>query len=432
MRTGNSIAAAIGTLIIATSAVQLANGFFTTFISLRVVSEGFEAGLAGLILSSYFAGFTWGESVRTGSSPGRPHSRLCLLRWPGCAATVMMPLKVDPYAWIALRAVIGFGCAGIFVTTESWLNAKAAPEIRGRVFAIYMVGTFLALAAGQLLIGRIDVQSAGPFNAIVALFAFGLVLVSSTRAEPPKVTPTAAPPYRELLRAAPIAVLGCILSGLITGTFYALVPAYMQSTEISTETIAWFMFAAVVGGLVFQVPVGRLSDHFDRRRVLAALGLGLAAFAVAIVFLPRSLAIVLPAAAILGGFMSTLYPVCVAHAHDRMPADRVVAVSGALILISGIGSVLGPLIGTPLMIRLDIDGVFYLIAAAAALFAVITILRSRVVEVLPCQERTFEVLTPQAATLAHDPGEAAKESEPAAMADESAGYGGGQSQSQPQ
>ena len=39
--------------------------------------------------------------------------------------------------------------------------------------------------------------------------------------------------------------------------------------------------------------------------------------------------------------MSTLYPVCAAHAHDRMPADRVIAVSANLILSSGIGSMLG-------------------------------------------------------------------------------------------
>ena len=44
------------------------------------------------------------------------------------------------------------GCAGVFVTTESWLNAKAEPSARGRVFSVYMVGTFVALAIGQLLL----------------------------------------------------------------------------------------------------------------------------------------------------------------------------------------------------------------------------------------------------------------------------------------
>ena len=46
----------IGTLILATSVIQLANGFFGTFVSLRVAIENFEA--SGLVLSAYFAGFT--------------------------------------------------------------------------------------------------------------------------------------------------------------------------------------------------------------------------------------------------------------------------------------------------------------------------------------------------------------------------------------
>ncbi len=408
METPKSIIAAIGTLVVATSAVQLANGFFTTFVSLRIVNEGFDPTLAGVVLSAYFAGFTI-AAVRSERIIARIGHIRAYAAFAGLVAiaTSVMPLRVEPYTWIALRAVVGFGCAGLFVTTESWLNAKAPPELRGRVFATYMVGTFLALAAGQLLIGQIDVESAAPFNAIVALFALGLVLVSMTRTEPPKVVSSvSAPPYRELLRAAPVAVAGCILSGVITGTFYALVPAWMQGAGVVNETIALFMFAAVLGGLVFQVPVGRFSDRFDRRRVIAVLGVGLAVIAVAIVFLPRSLTVVLPAAAILGGFMSTLYPVCIAHAHDRMPADRVVTLSGALILISGIGSVLGPLIGTPVMTRLDINGVLYLIAAAALILALLAAGTSLLSAAAPRLKRTFDVLTPQAAPLSHDPGEA--------------------------
>jgi hypothetical protein len=52
--------AQIGTLIMATSLIQLANGFFGTFISLRVAIEDFGPTMSGLVLSSYFAGFTLG------------------------------------------------------------------------------------------------------------------------------------------------------------------------------------------------------------------------------------------------------------------------------------------------------------------------------------------------------------------------------------
>jgi MFS family permease len=403
MRSSGSMHAQIGTLIIATSGVQLANGFFGTFISLRVALEGFDAILAGLVLSGYFAGYTVG-AVCCGRIIERIGHIRAYAAFAGLvvAATAAMPLLVRPLPWLVLRAVVGFGCAGLFVTTESWLNAKAEPSERGRIFSVYMVGTFIALALGQLLIGRARIETAAPFNAIVALFAAALVMVSTTRAEPPQATAAATMPYGQLFRAAPVAVAGSALSGLIGSAFYALVPVWMQNRGIERATIGLFMLAAVLGGLTFQVPVGRLSDRFDRRIVLAALGVGFAGAAVALVHLPRTLPVILPAAALLGGFMSTLYPVCVAHALDCMPADRVVAVSSRLILVTGLGSVLGPLIGMSLMERFEIDGVFYFMGTAGFLLAILAGGRSLISASPMHLERPFEILAPQAAVLAHD------------------------------
>jgi MFS family permease len=403
MPSSGSMRTQIGTLIIATSTIQLANGFFGTFISLRVATEDFGATMAGLVLSSYFAGFTLG-ALRCAKIIERIGHIRAYAAFAGLvvAATAAMPLLIGPFSWLILRAVIGFGCAGVFVTTESWLNAKAQPSERGRVFSIYMVGTFVALAVGQLLIVRVEMKGAGPFNAIVALFAVALVMVSTTRAEPPRTTAAAKLPYGELMRAAPVAMVGCVVNGFVGSTFYALVPAWMQDKGVERATIALFMLVAVLGGLAFQVPVGRLSDRFDRRVVLAALGLGFAGTAAALVLLPRHSPMILPAAALLGGFMSTLYPVCVANAHDRMPADRVVAVSGQLILVSGLGSVVGPLIGTSLMARFEIDGVFYFMAAAALLLAFVAVGGSLITAAPLHLRRPFEILAPQAAPLAHD------------------------------
>ena len=404
MRLSGSMRAQIGTLILATSGVQLANGFFNTLISLRVAIEDFEPTLAGLVLSSYFAGFTL-AALRCGRIIERIGHIRAYAAFAGLvvAATATMPFLIGALPWLVLRTVVGFGCAGLFITTESWLNAKAEPAERGRVFSVYMVGTFVALAVGQLLIGGAKIESAEPFNAIVALFAVALVMVSTTRAEPPRSPAAANLPYGQLARAAPVAVGGGALSGLISSSFYALVPAWMQGEGIARETIAISMLAAVLGGLAFQVPIGRLSDRFDRRIVLAALSLGIVGASAALVFLPHSLPVVLPAAALLGGFMSTLYPVCVAHAHDQMPADRILAVSSQLILVSGLGSVIGPLIGTSLMARFSIDGVFYFMAAAALLLAVLAAGRSLTTASPQHVERPFEILAPQAAPLAHDP-----------------------------
>jgi MFS family permease len=177
----------------------------------------------------------------------------------------------------------------------------------------------------------------------------------------------------------------------------------MQDRGVAQSTIALVMLVVVLGGFVFQVPVGRLSDRFDRRIVLTALCVGFAGTAFVIVGLPRSLTAILPAATLLGGFMSALYPVCIAHAHDRMPADRVVAVSARLILVSGVGAVLGPIVGASLMAHFEIDGVFYFMAAAVLVLAVLAGLASATTPSPKQVKPTFEILAPQAGPLAHDP-----------------------------
>jgi MFS family permease len=395
--------AQIATLIIATSLIQLANGFFTTFISLRVGMEEFGPTMSGLVLSSYFAGFTLG-ALRCERIIERVGHIRAYAAFAGlvAAATVAMPLLIGPLPWLILRAVVGFGCAGLFTATESWLNAKAEPAKRGQVFSAYMFGTFAALALGQLFIARARIEAVTPFNAIAALFALALVIVTTTRAEPPRQSASTPLPFVHLFRAAPVAVVGCVVSGLLGATFYSLVPVWMQDEGIGRVTIAIFMLAAVLGGLVFQIPVGRLSDRFDRRHLLSLLSLSFAGIATVLVNLPHSRPVVLPAAALLGGFMSTLYPVCVANAHDRMPSDRVVAVSGKLILISGLGSVVGPLIGTSAMTLFGIDGLLYFMAAIAVLLTVFATGLGLIMPPPRHYKRTFQILTPQAAPLAHD------------------------------
>ena len=395
----------IGTLIAATSLIQLANGFFNTFLSLRLTTENFGPTATGIVLSAYFVGFTIGAVGCGGVIQRIGHIR-AYAAFAGLVVVgvAVMPLFVSPSSWIACRVAMGIGCVGLFITTESWLNAKAEASQRGRVFSTYMVGTFLALAVGQLVIAKLAIQSAAAFHVVGALFALALVMVCTTRAEAPTtIAEGGSLAYGDLTRQAPVAVAGCVVSGMISSAFYALVPAWMLSNGIAQGTIALFMLVAVLGGLALQVPVGRLSDRNDRRLVLAGLAVGFAAAAVLLVLLPARLAAVLPVAALLGGFMSTLYPVCVAHAFDRMPSDRVVAVSGRLILVSGFGSALGPLLGAGIMARFDIDGLLYFMALMTLLLAALAGLRIRVREAPEKVERPFDIIDPMTAPISQEP-----------------------------
>src|SRR5262249_19477590 len=154
-----------------------------------------------------------------------------------------------------------------------------------------------------------------------------------------------------------------------------LVPMYAESNGRSMLEISSYMALAITGGLLLQVPVGKLSDAFDRRLIAGLMALAFAAFSLTITS-ARPTPWFPIVWLLLGGFMSVIYPVCVAHANDRMPAERAGSVSGRLILISGFGSAIGPILGAATMSAFGVGGLFSYMAAVAALFAFFALMRN--------------------------------------------------------
>ena len=207
-------------------------------------------------------------TLRTSPSPSTPNPSFRKRSVELARATVALSETIE-----ADGVVVHAGAGGATTEHDRAVEAAAASlraiangAERGRVFSIYMVGTFIALGLGQLLVGRAEIETDAPFNIIVALFAMALVLVSTTRAEPPQVAAAADLPYGRLSRAAPVAVAGAALNGIIASAFYALVPAWMQDAGIPRETIALFMLVAVLGGTRIDRHAADGVAHGSRRR----------------------------------------------------------------------------------------------------------------------------------------------------------------------
>lgn len=370
------IMAAIGSLVVAISLIQLANGYMGTLIGIRLASAQVEPMVTGAVTSAYFAGYAVG-AVLCHRLIGRAGHIRAFAAFAALAAAAFLghALYFDPTLWAVLRALVGFGCAALFVTTESWLNTKVTAASRGGVFAIYMVATYVTFAGGQFVLNLASPADFTLFALAAILFCLALLLVATARADQPAQTPINRLKAGELAAAAPVAVVGCFAGGLVSGAFYALVPVYAQSHGHSVFEISSYMALAIAGGLLMQVPIGKLSDKFDRRVVASLVALAFAGLALTVI--PARPTPWFPAVWLfLGGFLSVIYPICVAHANDRMPAERAVSVSGRLILISGVGSAVGPLLGSAAMASLGIHGLFYFMAAAAALFAAFALVRA--------------------------------------------------------
>ena len=369
------IFAAVGSLIVAISLIQLANGYMGTLIGIRLASAQVEPLVTEIVTSAYFAGYAAGAAL-CDQLIGRAGHIRAFAAFAALVAAAFLghALYFDPTLWAVLRALVGFGCAALFVATESWLNAKVTAASRGAVFAIYMVATYATFAGGQFVLNLASPADFTLFALAAILFCVAVLLVAVTRANQPVPIPSNRLKAGELAAAAPVAAVGCFAGGLVSGAFYALVPVYAVSNGRSVLEISFYMALAIIGGLLMQIPIGKLSDKFDRRVVASLVAWAFAGLALTVS--PARPTPWFPAVwLLLGGFMSVIYPICVAHANDRMPAERAVSVSGRLILISGIGSAIGPLLGSAAMALLGIRGLFYFMAAATALFALFALVR---------------------------------------------------------
>jgi MFS family permease len=367
----------VAALLLGAALLNAGNGVFTTFLSVRMSLEGFPTEITGLVMSAYYIGLVVGTRLCDRIINRVGHIRAFATFVGIVSATVLFAaFFVSPYVWGAMRAVLGFCFAGLFMIVESWLNTRATAATRGQLFSTYMMLSYLSLGGGQLLLNLRDPHGRDFFLIGVLFYSLAVVPVSLTTSTSPSPVRTSRLSFGALYRISPLGVLACIGSGLANSALYGMGPVYAQGSGFSLAETSYFMGAAVLSGLVLQYPVGRLSDRYDRRAVIVAVVLLTAAASVALVLLTGGdrLAI-LALACIYGGLSFTLYPLGVSHANDFLDAKDAVKAAGGLILAWGMGASLGPLAASALMGVLGPRGLFVFVAAVDILLALFALWR---------------------------------------------------------
>jgi MFS family permease len=181
-----------------------------------------------------------------------------------------------------------------------------------------------------------------------------------------------------LYRTSPIACVGIMLIGIANGAFGTLGAVFGANAGLSSGTIAVMMSSAIFAGAVMQLPAGRVSDRVDRRLVLAVLAAVAAAAGFSLfVFQPASVAVLLTLTAVYGATANALCPIAVSHANDFASPEDFVKVSGGLLLLYGIGTIIGPTLGGPIMSAVGPYALFMVTCWAHILITAYAIIRSR-------------------------------------------------------
>ncbi len=331
----------------------------------------FSALVTGLIMSGYFAGFIFGTYACPIIIRRVGHIR-AFAAMASIASTlpILHALWLNPWFWGSLRFVTGVCLVGLYIVVESWLNVVAKSHQRGKVFAAYMAVSGVSMALGQWLILVGNRFGFVPFAMVSILFSFALLPITLTPVNEPQ--PTEAPKLGliELFAISPIGVIGATGSGLLSGAFYSLGHTFGQGVGFSEAGIATFMAATILGGAVFQWPVGHLSDRHDRRWVLFWVCVCCAAVAGTGFYLAREYEnSLIFLGVVYGGLAFTVYGLSVAHVNDLIDPSRVLEVTGGLLLLHGVGATVGPTLGGGLMDLLGAESLMLYFASVLVLMA---------------------------------------------------------------
>jgi len=361
------------TLLLSYGFLLLANGLFTTLLSLRTDMEGFSSLLIGVVMGGYYLGLFLGARYAAAVVNQVGHIRAFGVFASLLSITPLIhTLFVSPPLWMALRLLAGFSMAGLIVVTESWLNARVENSNRGTILSIYMFINYLGAGLAQLLLMLDDPGGFRLFTLASVIFSLSLIPVLLTRTHAPLPEPPGPLRILPVLRNSPVGFYGALAAGLMNAAFYTMGPLFGIAIGFSVEQISLFMAVGILGGLVLQMPIGRLSDRVERRLVITGVSVAVGLACLTMVLL---VAFNAPLYAILAGSFGygclsfTLYSLSAAHANDWGDPQRRMQTSGALLAGFGIGAVVGPLVAGWLMGELGPQGLFIFNGVIALLLA---------------------------------------------------------------
>lgn len=339
-----SLLSGVGMLVVGT-------GLLFAAIGAQASAAHFSALVTGLINSAYFAGFVFGSFACPVIIRRVGHIRaFASMATVASALPILHALWTNPWAWGTLRFITGMCLLGLYIVVESWLNVVATSQQRGKVFAIYMAVCGVTLALGQWMILLGDRHGFVPFALVSVLFSFAMLPITLTPVNEPEPTDAPKLGLLELFVISPIGVIAVFGAGLLNGALYSLGTVFATGVGFSEAGSATFMAATILGGAVFQWPVGHLSDRHDRRRVLFLVCALSAAVAVAGYFMAEgNETLLIGLGVVYGGLTFSIYGLSVAHVNDLIDPSRVLEVTGGLLLLYGIGSTVGPVLGGGMM-----------------------------------------------------------------------------------
>ena len=429
-----SVLSKLASLLSASFFVHGSNKAITTMIGITIAISGGRQSDVAMIAACYSLGFITGCFL----APIQIR-RVGLIR-AFAAATAAMTIAIvalditgGVVAWSVLRFLMGLSIAIVLAVSDSWINDRAPRDKRGQVIAIQAIVVGLAAIASQLVFLLTDGDAEGFVLVFAITMNAGVVFVALTSASEPTIT--VRPVQRkDLFTGVPLTPgVNAFASGFVTTSFISVAPFALTTAGLEENRVAIMLAALYCGRLVFQWPVGWVSDRLDRRWVLFGLAAGTSALMMLQLLGPGGQGqylgdatgpihtiVALAWVFLLGGVIYPMYTVASGLAFDRAEEGTLAQTSTTLLALSSTGAIVGPF--TVMMVG-EVAGSSALaicLLVVCSLAALVSFFKQSVSEAAD-QRAPIGVASPQSVEMAEATAELVEEKIEAREAEEVAG-----------
>ena len=323
--------------------IMIGNGLQGTLLGIRASMEGFDTATIGFIMSLYYVGFLAGSYYVPKLVSNVGHIRVFTALASLASTTVLLHgLYPEAWLWALIRVFTGFAYAGLYIVVESWLNDASSNKTRGKMFAIYQLISYGGMMAGQFALNLADPGTINLFVITSILVSIALLPISLSSRPAPNFDEPDHLSLKRLYVISPLGLAGAFASGAGVGTIFGLGVVYAASIDMTLPQISTFMALYIFGGVASQIPIGWLSDRYDRRMVIICTSLVTLVVSLVCFIVSENPYLLNMMIFLLGCISLPIYGLAMSHINDHLTPRQYVAASSSAILVNGVGASIGP------------------------------------------------------------------------------------------
>jgi MFS family permease len=364
----------------------LSQGMLLPLISIVLEKSGFSSSVNGAHATALYIGVLLISPFM--EKPLRKYGYRPIIILGGfivLLSLALFPLWHSFWFWFVLRLLIGIGDHMLHFATQTWITDFSPNNRRGRNLSLYGLFFGIGFSIGPLFASLVEINELLPFLLSSLLSLLGWLTVFLLKNEHPETGDYSSffdtfSRFSHAWKYAWTALLLPFTYGFLEASIHGIFPIYALHEHISVQHVTMILPAFSIGSIIFQLPLGLLSDRFQRKLVIGfSLFIGSVSFMSALFFVHSFIGLFV-CFFVAGMFVGSLFSLGITYIADLLPKH--LHPTGNLLsgILYSVGSMSGPFI-IGLIIQYKQNGSFFIAISSLLLLVFIALLYNKKVEV---------------------------------------------------